>query len=151
MLIANLALCLLQEKPLQRQERADYVFADSLCRSLGLSPDLTVDVETCVAPAEDLPHQRKGNELFPEKHGEDLVGEDFLDNLVMEARDMVKSTIRGCASFGYQTVNVGMEVDAVTESLDYGHNTRHNLKACRCVQEFKRKKRRSILGIVKTT
>jgi len=33
---------------------ADHVFADSLCLSLGCSPDLTVNVETCVAPAENL-------------------------------------------------------------------------------------------------
>lgn len=37
-----------------------------------------------------------------EKEGlvESYMGEDFLDNLVMEAKDMVKSAIRGCASFG---------------------------------------------------
>jgi len=34
-----------------------------------------VDVETCVPPAENLL-----------KQGEDLMGEDFLDNLVMEFR-----------------------------------------------------------------
>jgi hypothetical protein len=31
-----------------------------------------------------------------------LMGEDLLDNLVMEAGDMVKNTIRGCASLGHQ-------------------------------------------------
>ena len=29
-----------------------------------------------------------------------------------------------------------MEVDAITESLDHGHHSRHKLKACGCVQEF---------------
>jgi hypothetical protein len=62
-----------QSGPLQRQKRPDHVFADSLCLALGLSPDLAVDVETCVAPAEDLLHQGKADELFPEQQGEDLV------------------------------------------------------------------------------
>jgi hypothetical protein len=39
-----------------------------------------VDVETCVAPAENFLHQRKADELFPEQQGEDLMGEDFLDH-----------------------------------------------------------------------
>ncbi len=47
MLIANLARCLIKEKPLERKQRPDHVFADSLCLALGLSPDLAVDVETC--------------------------------------------------------------------------------------------------------
>jgi hypothetical protein len=42
-----------------------------------------MDVETCVAPAEDLLHQGKPDELFPQQHGEDLAGEDLLDNFIM--------------------------------------------------------------------
>ncbi len=95
-----------------------------------------MDIETCVAPAEDLLDQGKADELFPEQQREDLMGEDFLDDLVMETRDTVKSTIRGCASFGNQDMDMGMEVDAVTESLDHGHHSRHKLKTCGCVQEF---------------
>jgi hypothetical protein len=34
-----------------------------------LSPDLAVDIETCVAPPEDFPHQGKTDELFPQKQG----------------------------------------------------------------------------------
>ena len=64
MLIANLSLCLIKEEPLQRQQGADRVFADSLCLFLGLSPDLAVDVETCMMPAEDLLHQSKPDELL---------------------------------------------------------------------------------------
>jgi len=100
MLIANSACCLIEEKPLQRQKRPDHVLADSLCLALGLSPDLTVDIETCVAPTEDLLHQGKPDELFPQQQGEDLVAEDFLNELVMEVGDMVKSTIRGCENRG---------------------------------------------------
>jgi len=33
-----------------------------------------VDVETCVAPAEDFLHKGKADEIFPEKQGEDLMG-----------------------------------------------------------------------------
>jgi hypothetical protein len=49
--------------------------------------------------------------------------------------DTVENTIRGCASFGNQDMDMGMEVDAITESLDHGHHSRHKLKACHCVQE----------------
>ena len=63
------------------------------------SSDLAVDVETSVAPAEDLLDKGKADELFPDKQREDLVGEDLLDNLVMETTDTVKSTIRGCSFF----------------------------------------------------
>jgi len=52
-----------------------------------------VDVETRMTPAEDLLHQGKADELFPEQQGEDLVSEDFLDDLVMEARDMVERPV----------------------------------------------------------
>jgi hypothetical protein len=71
-----------------------------------------------VAPPENFLHQRKPDELFPQKQGKDLMGEDFLDNLVMETTDTVKSAIRGCASFGNQDMDIRMEVDAITESLD---------------------------------
>jgi len=105
--------------------------------SLGLSSDLAVNVEACVAPAEDLLHKGKADELFPEKQGEDLMGKDFLDSLVMEMADtMDKSTIRGCAPFGNQDMDMRMEVDATTEGLDHGHDSRHDFNAGGYVQKF---------------
>jgi len=74
-LIANLPPCLIEEEPLQRQKGSYHVFADSLCFSFGCSPDLTVDIGTCVAPAENLLDKSKPGEFFPEKQGEDIVGE----------------------------------------------------------------------------
>jgi hypothetical protein len=53
-----------------------------------------VDVETRMAPVEDLLHQGKTYELFPKHQGEDLVGEESLDELVVETTDTVKSAIR---------------------------------------------------------
>jgi hypothetical protein len=94
-LIPDLPFCLIEEKPLQAQQRPDHVFSDSLCLALGLSPDFAVDVETCMAPVEDLSHQRKPDEHFPQKQREDHMGEDLLDNLVVETTDMVKNTVRG--------------------------------------------------------
>jgi hypothetical protein len=70
------------------------------------------------------------------QQGEDLMGKDFLDNLVMETTDPVEGAIRGCTSFGNQYMDMRMEVDAITESLDHGHYSRHKLKARGCVQEF---------------
>jgi hypothetical protein len=135
-LIANLARCLIEEKPLQAQQRPNHVFADSLCLSLGCSPDLTVDVETCVAPAEDFLDKGKADKLFPKQQGKDLVGEDFLDNLVMETTETMESAIRGCAPFGNQYMDMGMEIDAITEGLDHSHHSWHELKTCGCVQGF---------------
>ena len=69
-------------------------------------------------------------------------GQVFLHKLrvdsgtVIEAGDMVKSTIRACASFGHQHMDMRMEVDAVNESLDHGHHSRYKLKACGCEQKF---------------
>ena len=63
-LIANLALCLIEEQPFQRQHRTDHVFTDSLRLFLGLSLDFAVDIESCVAPAKNFLHQGKANELF---------------------------------------------------------------------------------------
>ncbi len=78
------------------------IFGSSIKEMILIWPpqdDLAVDVKTCMMPAEDLLHQSKADELFPNQQGEDLMGEKFLDNLVMEAGDMVESAIRGCASF----------------------------------------------------
>jgi hypothetical protein len=111
-------------------EMADHVFADSLCLDLGLRPDLAVDVETCVALVEDLLDQEKADEFFPQKQGENLMGEDFLDHLVMVARDTVESAIWRCASFGHQDMDIGMEVDTVAESLDHSYHSWYKLKAC---------------------
>ncbi len=83
-LIANLVPCIIEEQPLQAQQGPDHVFADSLCLFLGLSPDLTVDIETCVVPGEDLLDQRKADELFPKQQRKDLMGEKIADGAIME-------------------------------------------------------------------
>ena len=64
------------------------------------------------------------------------MGKEIADDGIVEAGDMVKSTICGCAFFGHQTVNVRMEVDMISESLDHSHNTRHELMACDGVKIF---------------
>jgi len=98
-LITNLSLCLIEEEPFQRKQRPDHVFADSLCLSFGLSSDFTVDVETWMLPAENLLYNGKADELFPKQQGEDLMGEDLADALIMEAGDMVEGAIWGCAGW----------------------------------------------------
>jgi hypothetical protein len=74
--------------------RPDHVFADSLCLSPGLGPDLDVDIETCVAPAEDLLDKGKADELFPKQKGEDLMGEKIAEGAIMEGGDTMESTVR---------------------------------------------------------
>jgi len=109
-LITGLTPCLIEDKPLQTHQRPDHVFTDSFCLAYDLSPDLAVDVETSVAPVEDIPQQGKPDKFFPQQQGEDLVGKNLLDGLVREAGAMMKNTILVCASFGHQKVNVGIEV-----------------------------------------
>jgi hypothetical protein len=147
-LITDLARCLIEEKPFQAQQRPDHVFADSLCLSFRCSPDLAVDVETCVAPAEDLLHQGKPDELFPKQQGEDLMSEDFLNDLVMKTANAMESTIRRCASFCNQDMDMRMEVDSVTEGLDHSHYPWHKLKACGCVQKFHKRTYRTEAEII---
>ena len=62
-----------------------------------------------MAPAENFLDKGKADELFPEQQGENLMGEAFLDDLVMETTDTVESTIRGCASFGNQYIAEKLE------------------------------------------
>jgi len=135
-LITNLSLCLIEEEPLQRKQRPDHVFADSLCLSLGLSSDLAVHVESCMVPGEDFLYKGKTDELFPKQQGEDLMGEDLADALIMEAGDMVEGAIWGCAPLGCQDMDVGMEIDAISESLDHRHHSWHELMACDGVKIF---------------
>jgi len=129
-LITNLSLCLIEEEPFQRKQRPDHVFAYSLCLSLGLSPDFTVEVETWMLPAENLLYKGKADELFPKQQGEDLMGEDLADALIMEAGDMVEGAIWGCAPLCCQDMDVGMEIDTISESLDHRHHSWHELMAC---------------------
>jgi hypothetical protein len=135
-IIADLARCLVEEKPLRAQHRPDHIFTHSLCLACGLRLDLAVDIEPCVVPAEDLLYEGKADELFPHKQGEDFMGEDLLDNSVMKMADTAKKTIRGCAALSHQDMNMWMEVDAVTEGLDNRHHSRPKLKGCGSVQEF---------------
>ena len=92
-LIAHLSFLYGKEEPLQRQQRSYHVFADSLCLFFGLSSDLTVDVETCVPPAENLLHQGEPDELFTKQEGEDLMGEKIADGVIMEAGNLMKSAL----------------------------------------------------------
>ena len=50
--------------------------------------------------------------------------EKFLDNIVMEAGDMVEGAIQGCALFGKQDMDMRMEVGVISESLDHRHHSR---------------------------
>jgi hypothetical protein len=78
----------------------------------------------------------KADELFPKEQGEGLMGEDLADALIMEAGDMVEGAIWGCASLCCQDMDVGMEIDAISESLDHRHHSWHELMACDGVKIF---------------
>ncbi len=82
-----------------------------------------------MSPAEDILHQGMADELFLKKQGEELMGKDFLDDLVMETTDTVKSTLRAYASFGDQDMDMAIEADAIIDILDHGHHSGHKLRA----------------------
>jgi len=52
-----------------------------------------VDVESCVAPAEDLLDKGRADELFPEQQGKDFMGEESLEAFIMETTDTMEDTI----------------------------------------------------------
>ena len=78
-----------------------------------------------MAPTEDFPHQSKADELLPQQQGEDLMGEDFLDNLVLETGEAVKSAIRGCSSCGptpfKESIDSGLSLFFAGEGQDTQH------------------------------
>jgi hypothetical protein len=47
----------------------------------------------------------------------------------------MENAIRGLASFGRQDMDVRMEVDTISESLDCRHHSWHKLKACDSAQK----------------
>jgi hypothetical protein len=63
-------------------------------------------------------------------------GDYEADEAIMEAGDMVEGAIRGCASFGHQHMDVGMKIDALSESLDHGHHSWHEHLAGGCMQKL---------------
>jgi hypothetical protein len=89
-----------------------------------------------MAPAEDLLHKGKADELFPQQKGEDLMSEKIAESAVMEAGDTVECTIRGCTSFGHQDMDMGMKIDAGTKGLDHSHDSRRDLQASGCVEKL---------------
>ena len=64
------------------------------------------------------------------------MGEDFLDNFVMETTDMVEGAIQGCASLGNQHMDVGMEIDAISEGLDHCNYSWHQFLAWDSLEVF---------------
>jgi len=88
-----------------------------------------VDVKARVAPGENLLYKGKADELFPKQEREDLSGEESLDEIIVEVRDFMEVFLWGFASLGDQDMEMGMKVDAVTEGLDDGNDSRHQLMA----------------------
>jgi len=48
----------------------------------------------------------------------------------------MESAILVLSSLTHQTVGMRVEIDAVAEGLDAGHNPRHKLFASRCLEVF---------------
>jgi len=49
---------------------------------------------------------------------------------------MMEAALLVFSSLTHQEMDVGMEIDALAEGLDAGHNPRHKLCASRCLEVF---------------
>ena len=90
-----------------------------------LDLDLIVNIEAGVFPREELVDQLPADLLFFEQHLKDLVAEEVLQFLYVYFRKDVKPPVRHEAAVGNEAMEVGMEVDQITEALDRDHGARH--------------------------
>ncbi len=92
---------------------------------VSLDLDLIVDVEAGVFPGEELVDQFPADLLFPEQHLKDLVAEEVFQFLYVYFRRDVKPPVRHEAAVGNEAMEVGMEVDQITEALDRDDGSRY--------------------------
>ncbi len=90
-----------------------------------LDLDLIVNIEAGVFPGEELLDQFPADLLFPEQHLKDLVAEDVFQFLYVYFWKDVKPPVRHEAAVGDEAMEVGMEVDQITEGLDRDHGARY--------------------------
>jgi hypothetical protein len=84
---------------------------------------------TGMAPACDLLHQGLRDELFPKEQGEDFALEELGHQAVLELSEMMKRPLKVLASLGHQEVDMGVEINFLSERLDDGHHPWTKLSA----------------------
>jgi len=83
-----------------------------------LDLDLIVNTEAGVSPGEELVDQFSADLIFPEQHLKDLVAEEVFQFPYVYFRKDVKPPVRHKAAVGDEAMEVGVEVDQITEGLD---------------------------------
>jgi len=94
-----------------------------------------VNTEAGVFPREELVDQLPADLLFFEQHLKDLVAEEVLQFLYVYFRKDVKPPVRHEAAVGDEAMEVGMEVDQITEALDRDHGTRYTFRTVQGLTE----------------
>ena len=93
-----------------------------------LDLDLIVNIEAGVFPGEELVDQFPADLLFPEQHLKDLVAEEVFQFLYVYFRKDVKPPVSHEATVGDEAMEVGIEVDQITEAMDRDHGARYALR-----------------------
>jgi len=83
------------------------------------------NIEAGVFPGEELVDQFPADLLFPEQYLKDLVAEEVFQFLDVYFWKDVKPPVRHEATVGDEAMEVGMEVDQITEGLDRDHGARY--------------------------
>ncbi len=83
------------------------------------------NIEAGVFPGEELVDQFPADLLFPEQHLKALVAEDVFQFLYVYFWKDVKPPVRHEATVGNEAMEVGREVDQITEGLDRDHGAQY--------------------------
>jgi len=86
------------------------------------------NIEAGVFPGEELLDQFPADLLFPEQYLKDLVAEEVFQFLYVYFWKDVKPPVRHEATVGDEAMEVGMEVDQITEALDRDHGARYAVR-----------------------
>jgi len=83
-LVRYLAIGLIKGKLLEGEYGSYHVLAHPLSLFPGPCANLTVHIETCMAPAENFLHQREVYQLFAKQKRENLPGEKLCEQSIIE-------------------------------------------------------------------
>jgi len=111
MTVADFALGLHQQQPLQRKNRPNHVLTHPLGLELGLGPDETVDIEPRVPPGKQTFCPFRTQHLPANEKSQDLPGEELSQSCVVEARDHMEDAHLVHPALGRQEMEVGMKID----------------------------------------
>jgi len=120
--VADLGFSFIEGEALQGKERPDHVLANSLGLRLSLGPHQAVDRKPRMPPGENTLRPLRAQKLLADKISQDLAGKDLLEPRVVDPRDLMEDARLVHSTLGHQVVQMGVEIDAVSEGLNGGDN-----------------------------